>query len=111
MLARLVGIALLIAGVYFLGQNITFTTNLYPYYWRGIAADGSILALTAGVVMLFFLPRWLKFWGWICLIIGIILVFMSSRAILSPTTLWQFFVSIVFMVGGYQLLTTGRLNL
>lgn len=110
LLLKLIGLALLLAGFYFLGQNIYFTTNVYPYWWRGVAADGSILFLTAGILMLFVLPRQDKTLGLIALGIGIVLIFLSSRAILNPTSLWQFCLSMVCFVGGYQLLTTGRLN-
>ena len=71
----------------------------------------SLLFLTAGVLILFFLPRQYKSLGWVGVLIGVLLVFFSSRAILNPTSLWQFFVSLAFFVGGYQLLTTGRLNI
>ncbi|MGK7952100.1 MAG: hypothetical protein AB4368_25775 [Xenococcaceae cyanobacterium] len=39
------------------------------------------------------------------------LIFFSSRAILNPTSLWQFCLSLASFVGGYQLFTTGRLNI
>ena len=32
------GLALMLLGIYFLGQNVIFTTHAYPW-WRGIAAD------------------------------------------------------------------------
>ena len=102
------GIGLILLGIYILGNNIIFTTNTHPYWWRGIAADGSILFLTGGIVGLFFLPREINFLGWVGIIIGIILVFLSSRAILNPTSLWQFFISMVAMVEGYRLVSTGR---
>lgn len=111
MLFRLIGLALLLLGIYLLGQNIYFTTNVSPYWWRGIAADGSILFLTGGIVALFFFPSGVKSVGWMSLLIGILLVFISSRAILNPTSLWEFCLSIACFMGGYQLLTTGRLNL
>ncbi|WYL94393.1 MAG: hypothetical protein HEQ35_11470 [Gloeotrichia echinulata IR180] len=110
-LFKLIGLALLLAGVYFLGQNIYFTTNVHPYWWRGIAADASILCLTSGILMLFFLHRQEKSLGWVVLGIGIVLIFLSSSAILNPTSLWQFCLSMACFVGGYQLLTTGRLNI
>ncbi|MBE9195103.1 hypothetical protein IQ219_07220 [Synechocystis sp. LEGE 06083] len=109
LLARLIGIVLIGTGIYFLGNNIIFTTNVYPYFWRGIAADGSILALIAGVMMLVFLPAREKSWGWIPIIIGVVLVFFSSRAILNPTSLWQFLLSFASMAVGYKLATQGRL--
>ena len=104
----LLGIGLIILGIYFLGNNIIFTTNAYPYWWRGIAADGSILFLTGGVIGLFFLPKEINFLGWGGIIIGIILVFMSSRVILNPTSLWKLFISLVAIVEGYTLLSKGR---
>jgi hypothetical protein len=109
LIARLIGVILIGAGIYFLGNNIIFTTNVYPYFWRGIAADGSILALIAGVMMLVFLPAREKSWGWIPIIIGVVLVFFSSRAILNPTSLWQFLVSFASMAVGYKLVAQGRL--
>ena len=108
---RLIGLALLLLGVYFLGQNIYFSTNVYPYWWRGIAADASILSLTIGVLLFFILPRSNKDLSLIAIVFGILLIFASSRAILNPTSMWQFVLSLASFVGGYQLFTTGRLNL
>jgi hypothetical protein len=111
LLARLIGLGLLLLGIYFLGQNIYFANNVYPYWWRGVAADTSILFLTAGVLMFFILPRGNKSLAGIAIALGIIAVFLSSKAILQPTSLWQFVLSLASFVGGYQLLTTGRLNI
>jgi uncharacterized membrane protein YqhA len=110
-LLKLIGLVLLLAGVYFLGQNIYFTNNVYPYWWRGIAADFSILSLSLGILMLFVLPRQDKALGWVVLGFGVFLIFLSSRAILNPTSLWQFCLSMGSFVSGYQLFTTGRLNI
>ncbi|GAB4240929.1 MAG: hypothetical protein Kow0049_29160 [Stanieria sp.] len=107
----LIGLALLLFGIYLLGQNIYFTTNVYPYWWRGIAADTSILFLTSGVLMFFVLPSRDKLLSLFAIVIGIILIFASSRAILNPTSLWQFVLSLASFIGGYQLFTTGRLNI
>ncbi|MGK7938340.1 MAG: hypothetical protein AB4206_21455 [Xenococcaceae cyanobacterium] len=111
LLVRLIGLILILLGVYFLGENIHFTTNPYPFWWRGIAADASILFLTLGVLMLFALPSQDKSLAFAAIAVGIILIFFSSQAILNPTSLWQFFYSLVSFVSGYQLLTTGRLNI
>jgi hypothetical protein len=56
--------------------------------------------------------RWLrsfKFLGWILVILEIVFVFLSSRAIPEPTTLWDFFVSVVALISGYKLFTIGRI--
>jgi len=111
LLVQLVGLALIIVGIYLLGQNIYFVTDGYPYWWRGIAADGSILCLTFGVLIFFTMPREGKLLAAVAVGIGILLVFVSSRAVLRPTTLWHFVGSLACFVGGYQLLTTGRINI
>jgi len=108
---RVLGLALLVFGIYLVGQNIIFTTNVYPYLWRGIAADASILTLTAGMLMLVFLPRRERHLGWIAVAIGILLVLISSKAILAPTSLWQFLLSLASMGFGYRMLVTGRFPL
>ncbi|MEL7315701.1 MAG: hypothetical protein AAFN08_12185 [Cyanobacteria bacterium J06559_3] len=103
----IIGIALMLLGVYFLGKNILFTTHAYPW-WRGIAADLSILSQCVGTFMLTFLPGDAKLFGWVAISVGIVCVFMGSRAILSPTSLWQFFVSFTAMSFGYKLMTSRR---
>lgn len=111
LILRLIGLVLLLLGIYFLGQNIYFSTNPYPYWWRGLSADASILFLTSGVLLFFVLPRRDKMLSGIVIAIGIILIFASSKAALNPTSLWQFVLSLASFVGGYQLFTTGRLNI
>jgi len=80
----------MLLSVYYLGQNITFITQSSPFWWSGIAANFSVFCLTGGVIGFFFLPKDAKFIGWILIILGIVFVFISSRAILQPTSLWQF---------------------
>jgi hypothetical protein len=110
-MGKLIGLGLLSIGFYFMGQNIYLTTNAHPYWWRGIAADASVFFLTGGVASLFFLPRRDKALGWILMGIGALLIFFGSRAVLNPTSLWQFCLSLGCFVGGYQLFSTGRLNI
>jgi len=111
LILRLIGFALLLLGLYFLGKNIYFSTNPYPYWWRGIAADGSIILLTLGVVTFFVTPVRDKLVSGIIIALGILLIFASSQAILNPTSLWQFVLSLASFIGGYQLFTTGRMNI
>ena len=108
LLIKLIGFALLLWSVYLLGHNIFFTTNVSPYWWRGIAADASVVFLAMGVLVLVFLPDEFKQIGWILTAIGILSVFMSSRAILNPTSLWEFFIAFIVMALGYKMFSTGR---
>ncbi len=110
-LVKIVGICLILFGIQTLGQNIFFTTNVYPYFWKGLAADVSVISLMIGTIMLVTLPKDLKNLGWTPVMIGIVAVFISSRAILSPTSLWQFFISFMAFTIGYQMATKGRLPL
>jgi hypothetical protein len=100
----ILGLALILLGIYFLGKNIIFTTQAYPW-WRGIAADLSVISLCIGVFALVFLPSSMKSLGWVAVAFGVVCVFASSRAILNPTSLWQFFLSLTAMGFGYKMLS------
>ena len=108
---KLIGFCLLMFSIYLLGHNILFTTNVSPYWWRGVAADASVFFLAIGVLSLVFLPNEFKEIGWISTAIGILSVFISSRAILNPTSLWEFFLAFMVMAIGYKLFSTGRVPL
>lgn len=110
LLTKLIGLALLLVGVYFLGQNIVFTTKVSPYWWRDISATASVLALTAGIISLLFFQRTLGSLGWVLVGLGILLVFVSGSVILLPTSLWYFFLAFVSLAAGLKLITTGRLD-
>ncbi len=110
-LLKALGLGLLMGGIYVLAQDIIFTSHVNSGWWNGIAADGSVLALMGGVLLLVFLPRRDKHLGWILVTVGIVLVFLSSRAILNSVSLWQFLLSFTLIAGGYNLMRTGRLPL
>lgn len=107
-MSTIVGLALIIASVYFLGQNIVFTT--YYSWWHRTSATGSVLALLAGIGSLTFWRQEMGNFGWIFIAIGIILVFLSGGVVLQPTSLWTFCVSMLAFASGYQLLTRGKIR-
>ena len=82
----ILGIALILLGVYFLGKNIVFTTQAYPW-WRGIAADLSVISLCIGVFALVFLPFAMTPWCGLAVAFGMVCFLASSRAIWNPTSL------------------------
>jgi hypothetical protein len=58
--------------------------------------------------------RWLrksKSLAGIAIALGIVAIFLSSKVILQFTSLWQFVLSLASFVGGYQLFTTGRVDI
>jgi hypothetical protein len=107
-LLRTIGFGLLLFGIYSVCRNIVLTTHFYTYGWQGISAKASIIAILSGIFMLVFSSRSAKDWGWISLIAGIILFFLSSRALINPMSLWQFLLSFVSVAVGYRMMTTGR---
>ena len=110
-LGKLLGLGLILLGVYFLGKNIFFTTGGYGYsFWRGISADLAVMTLAGGVTCLFALPSEHKTLGWFLIGGAILLIFAGGTAVLAPVSLWQLFISLGSMSAGYQLIRTGRIN-
>ena len=110
LLTKLIGLLLIVVGVYFVGQNIIFTTYSSPFWWSDIAASGCVLAITAGIISLLFYRRIFGEIGWGLVILGILLVFVSGKVVLLPTSLWYFFLSFVSLIAGLRLLTNGRMD-
>jgi hypothetical protein len=110
LLSKLVGLVLVLVGIYFVGQNIVFTTQVTPYWWRDISATGSVVSVLAGLMLLIFGGRGIRDTGWILVGLGIILVFVSGGVILRPTSLWTFFLAFVALISGFKLITTGRVS-
>ncbi|AFY37818.1 hypothetical protein Lepto7376_1475 [[Leptolyngbya] sp. PCC 7376] len=110
-LGKLLGLGLILLGVYFLGKNIFFTTGGYYYsFWRGISADLAVMTLAGGVACLFAFPSDYKTLGWFLIGGSILLIFAGGTAVLAPVSLWQLFISLGSMSAGYQLIRTGRIN-
>ncbi len=108
-MSRLIGVLLLLVGLYFLGQNIIFSTMIYPpFFWRSLPALGSALAIAAGVVCLIFYPRQTGSWGWVLLVGGVVIVFISGGVMLRPTSLWNFFIGLTTLAVGFKLVTNRR---
>lgn len=105
---QLVGLVLLLIGIKYLGSNILFTSTYYRYSWQTIPAAGSAIAVVAGVISLVFFRRQTGNLGWIFLMIGIVLVFISGGVLLKPTSLWDLFIGLLASAVGYQFLTEGR---
>lgn len=104
--SKALGLALLVGGLYVLGKDIIFTTHLGHGWWGGISALSSVLALAGGALLLLFAPKEARKAGWIAIAVGVVLVFVQSRAVLNPTSLWQFLIAFACMAGGYKLLQT-----
>jgi hypothetical protein len=103
------GILLILFGLYTVGQNIIFTTQLSYYGWQRIPAIGAVIFLLSGIWIVLSAADRDKFLGWILLVIGIACIFMSSGIILRPVSLWSFLVAFTCLLGGAKLMSPRRL--
>jgi hypothetical protein len=102
-LSKLFGLALIVVGLYWLGQNIILTTRA-AYGWQTLPAAGSVILLLGGLWTLFNVTTSDRNFGWIMLGGAIALIFMSGGVIIQPTSLWTFLVGFSALFGGYKLL-------
>jgi hypothetical protein len=109
-MSSILGLALIITSIYFLGQNIVFTSHYYYSFWQSAPATISVLAIMAGIGSLTLWRETMGNFGWVLIGIGIVFVFLSGGVILQPTSLWTFFVSMLAFASGYQLLTRGKIR-
>ncbi len=109
LLLLFLGLLSMLLGIYVLWQNLLATTNPEPYWWQGFAADFSILLLTLGLVKLILLPtNRLGYLGWVLVLVGLLLAWVSHFAILSTTTLVEFGTAVVALLVGYRLFAISR---
>jgi hypothetical protein len=107
-LKSLLGTALILIGLYTVGQDIVFTTQSAYGFWQKIPAAGSVIFLLSGLWVILNAASRDKFLGWILLTIGIICIFMSSGVVLRPISLWNLLVSFTCLLGGIKLLSSHR---
>lgn len=111
LILQILGIALILVGLYFLWQNIFLTTEASPYWWNGILADFSVLSLSLGLLMLVLIPfRGLRQTGSIFLVLGAICVYGSNRAIVNWASMSQLAITVFAIASGYLIFATGRLH-
>lgn len=111
LLLQLVGIGLLLVGIYFLGQNIFVTTEVSPYIWQGLLADLSVLFLSLGLLMLVLIPfSSLRQTGLIFLLVGGICALGSDRSVFNWASLSQLVISVFAIASGYLMVATGKLH-
>ncbi|WP_392536052.1 hypothetical protein [Nostoc sp. C117] len=110
LLIKLIGLILVLTGLYFFTQNIIFVSSYYSIFSRSLPATVSVLAIMAGAFTLVFFYREASSLGWILLGIGIVLVFLSGGVIFRSTSLWNLLVAFAALGVGYKLFNQGRIN-
>ncbi len=113
LLIKLVGLALLLVGIDFLGQNNVFT-SCNSGREGGLASIGFfcifVLALSSGIILLFFFRSATGILGWVLVGLGIVSLFLRCNVNLMPTSLWHFFLAFASLTAGLKLITTGRID-
>jgi hypothetical protein len=99
---KLLGFALIVIGIYWLGKNIILTTQSTSYGWQTLPAAGSVLLMLAGLWTLFNAKAGNL--GWILIGCAIALIFMSGGVMIRPTSLWTFLVGFSALFGGFKLI-------
>jgi hypothetical protein len=99
---KLLGFALIVMGIYWLGKDIILTTQA-AYGWQTIPAAGSVVLLLAGLWTLFNASGSGQKLAWILIGGGIALIFMSGGVMIRPTTLWNFMLGFCALFGGFKL--------
>lgn len=101
--SKLLGLGLIIIGIYWLSQGILFTTRSAYYWWQTIPAAGSVILLLAGLWVLFNGRRSDRNRAWILIGGAIALIFMSGGIVIRPTSLWDFLIGFSALISGYKL--------
>lgn len=109
-LAQLIGLGMTVAGLFFLGRNIRFTSYYSNFWWGGMGAGLSVLLLISGVLMIILGPRQGRAFGWFPIALCIILIFLTSRVTLAPTNLWEFVLAFGCLTAGLKLTLTSKLD-
>ncbi len=117
----LIGIGCFIAGIYGIGRKVVLSTgssgslfyssrwDSWHGWWYGIAAAGTTLLAVAGLLGIVFLRGQARWIGGALLALSGILVVFSGRAVLLPTTLFEFLVSAFLMAIGVKLFLNSTL--
>lgn len=110
LLIKLIGVGLMMAGIYFFANNIIIFSSYYTIFLRRLPGQLSGLALISGIFSLLFFRRETGNLGWFLIAIGLTLVFFSGGVYFKATTLWNLFMAVGALAFGYQLLNTGKVR-
>jgi hypothetical protein len=102
-LGKLLGFALIILGIYWLGKDIILTTQATSYWWQTIPAAGSVVLMLGGLWTLFNASGDDRNFGWMLIGVAIALIFMSGGVMIRPVSLWAFLVGFSALLGGFKL--------
>lgn len=102
----LVGIIMLVAGLYWFMSSVTVTTGFFSFTYGGFRIGGLVVVpFIAGVCWVFANPS--SFVGKLVMVLGIVLIIASIIAgttfYFKSQTLYEYLVMLVCMVGGFTL--------
>lgn len=105
---RILGLLCILAGFYFIGQNIIFTTSRSPSFWMDVAANGAALVTLLGILTIIFGGSDTRSLGYGLLGVGALLIFLSGRVFLRPTSLFHFTAGFLAMAAGWYMFSSNQ---
>lgn len=100
----LVGIAMVVAGGYWLTQQVTVTSGFWTL-WGHSTFGLSLVPLIAGIALLFYNGKSIA--GWILTFVGVIIIFagvlMNLQIYFQQTSLFNTIIMLVLIAGGVGL--------
>lgn len=102
----LVGLVMLVAGLYWFMNSVTVSTGFFSFSYGGFRVGGLVVVpFIAGVCWVFAKPR--SFIGKLLIAVGIIIIIASLIAgttfYFHSRTLYEYLVMLVLIVGGFTL--------
>lgn len=97
-LARVLGVVLMIASLYFIGDEITFRG-----LWWGIPSTAAVVCFCVGIWGLF--NQW---WAWVSfglILAGILLILLNSRVWMDAVSLKDLLIALGLLLGGFRLVS------
>jgi hypothetical protein len=101
---RVVGFLIMILGIKFLAGSLIIGSAGFIYNLP------TVLLVVAGVTILNYGWGDRRF-GWLLIIIGIVVAFASGGIAIVPVTLFAFGVAMLAIVNGYSMLSSGKVKL
>lgn len=105
---KLVGLTLIILGIYSLSQNIIFATKIIDHT-SYVAAIASIFTIMIASISLLFFTKQAGSFGLTLLATGAVMVFLSDGFLFQPNVIRSFCLTFIAFVMGFELIYPSKI--